>query len=217
MKTEIHQFKYQKHGEKQYLSILSTAEKLFVEKGIDAVSLTDIARECGIMRSTFYRYFSNKNEIIWSILHQCSTVLSEEIFSRFEKTSGSTYERFKTYLDILYEHYLANPKEYVFYSLIWDDYQTVTSEKDNLFYNRFFSTDEFRSGDTVKVLIGNFDDGSVKPGLDPQKTAVSIVYSAMSILTSMSRQIRTLPAKYAVDTEAVIRFSFDALLAGIKA
>jgi Transcriptional regulator len=216
METEVNQFKYERHSKKQYSMILSVAERLFIDNGIEKVSLTDIANECGIVRSTFYRYFTNKDEIIWSIIHNNAVLVFQKIHSSLKQEKKTTFERFETILNILYEDYLQNPKKYVFIDMTYDDYQNVTSEKNNAVYNRFFNEEEFRSGDTVNLLVENFHDGSVKPDLDPHMSAVSILYAATGILTSMSRQIDTLPMKYGVKTEDVVRISLNALLESIK-
>jgi AcrR family transcriptional regulator len=210
------QFKYKRHSEKQYALILSVAEKLFTEKGIENVNLSDIAKECGIMRSTFYRYFTNKDDLLWHILHGIFASFTQKFIDRFEETNGTTFDCFKSFLDTLYEDYLENPRKFLFFDLMSNDYQTVTSTKDNPIYNRYFMTDEFRTGDTIKLLVKNFHDGSVKSDLDPQTTAVSITYGAWSIVTSMSKQMSTLPSKYGIETKEVVRINLNALLDSLK-
>ena len=217
MELETNTFKYQRHGEKQLTLILSTAEQLFVENGVDKVSLTDIARGCGIMRSTFYRYFTNKEEIIWTILHRNAVELSQKIENQFKKTDGTAYSRFAAYLDLLYQDYVAHPQQYTFIDLMFADYQTATIEGGTPLYDRYFPVGEFRTGDTVRLLTAHFDDGSLKPGLEPKKTAVSVIYAAWGIVNSLSHQTKTLPAKYGIATGEVVRMAFDALLASIKA
>jgi AcrR family transcriptional regulator len=43
--------------------ILDAAETLFLKKGIDSTSMTDISASLGISRVTAYRYFANRDEI----------------------------------------------------------------------------------------------------------------------------------------------------------
>ncbi len=49
-------------------AITAAAIKLFRERGFDRVSVNDICQEAGIARSSFYRAFSNKKEIIRYVL-----------------------------------------------------------------------------------------------------------------------------------------------------
>ena len=43
-----------------------TAIPLFIERGYDAVSVSDIAAAAGISRATFFRYFSSKGDVVWA-------------------------------------------------------------------------------------------------------------------------------------------------------
>ncbi len=49
--------------EAQRTSILDAAEKLFLEKGLEPASMTDIAAAAGITRMSLYRYFPGRDEI----------------------------------------------------------------------------------------------------------------------------------------------------------
>ena len=49
-------------------TITQAAVALFRERGFDEVSVNDICREAGIARSSFYRIFSGKKEIIRYVL-----------------------------------------------------------------------------------------------------------------------------------------------------
>jgi AcrR family transcriptional regulator len=217
MSQPTQDYKYQKHSEKQFLMILSIAEKLFVERGIEKVNLTDIACEYGIMRSTLYRYFRNKEEVLWHIMHKKTLEFSQKLSERFQSSEGTTFDRYKTFIDILIEEFSSHAESFLFIGLFNHIYQNATSLKDNVLYNSIYQTDDFRSGDTVRFLTENFHDGSVKSSLDPKATAVTVTYSAMSIVSGMSGQVDTLVAKYDTRAEEIVRISLNALLESIKA
>lgn len=50
--------------EERYAYAVNVASKLFLEKGIDEVKMTDIAENCGIGVASLYRYFETKTEIV---------------------------------------------------------------------------------------------------------------------------------------------------------
>ena len=135
MEQTVHEFIYQKHSEKQFMAILSASERLFILKGIDNVKLTDIAAECGIMRSTFYRYFKNKEEILWHIMRRHTTIFSHKLEERFKLTVGTAYDRYRTFLDILYETFVTDVDVFLFLDIFNDTYQYATSGNDNEKYN----------------------------------------------------------------------------------
>lgn len=45
--------------------ISHAALRLFMDRGFDATTIDDIAREAGIGRRTFFRYFPSKNDLPW--------------------------------------------------------------------------------------------------------------------------------------------------------
>lgn len=51
----------------QRLNIIETAEKLFLEKGLEYTKMTDIAAKAGITRVTLYRYFPDVDSIAFEI------------------------------------------------------------------------------------------------------------------------------------------------------
>ena len=53
-------------AEKRY-HIMDTAFRLFSERGIDPVTMPEIAEKCGLGRATVYRYFETKPELVMAI------------------------------------------------------------------------------------------------------------------------------------------------------
>ncbi len=51
----------------QRAHILDTAEQLFLEKGLDHTTMTDLATQAGITRMSLYRYFPDRDPIAFEI------------------------------------------------------------------------------------------------------------------------------------------------------
>src|SRR5512138_927048 len=45
-------------------AIVAAAGNLFAERGVEATSVEDIARRCGVAKGTFYRYFPSKEALV---------------------------------------------------------------------------------------------------------------------------------------------------------
>lgn len=50
---------------------------LFLERGVDAVTIDDIAKEAGTAKGNFYRYFADKNDLVEGILEPMAEHIRE--------------------------------------------------------------------------------------------------------------------------------------------
>jgi len=88
-------------------AILDTAHEVFKTMGFYGSSISEIARQCGYSKGTFYQYFKNKDQIFQELNDLIITRFSEKVESvsfeglRFE-------ERLRTVLQILYSHCKEN-------------------------------------------------------------------------------------------------------------
>jgi len=61
-----------------------TALKLFYEKGIDKVTMDDVAIEAGISRSNLFRIFPSKAAVVWGGMHEFTEELERQLRSSKE-------------------------------------------------------------------------------------------------------------------------------------
>ncbi len=75
-------------------NIVSAASVLFLEKGIAAASMDDIAKAAGYSKATLYVYFENKEEIVGIIVLNSMKKLCDYISSALlqQETTKSRYE-----------------------------------------------------------------------------------------------------------------------------
>ncbi|MFT3756483.1 MAG: helix-turn-helix domain-containing protein [Pseudoxanthomonas sp.] len=56
-------------------------EKLFLERGLEDVTIDEITREAGVAKGSFYRYFKDKEELVRALLEPGR----ERIVAAFER------------------------------------------------------------------------------------------------------------------------------------
>jgi len=81
---------YHIHRERQRRRILEAAEKVFDERGIDRVTMTEIISASELLPSTIYQYFSSKDDIVWAVL--------EVVLADFSARAKIAIDREKTAL-----------------------------------------------------------------------------------------------------------------------
>ncbi len=95
---------------KKYLDLTRTAKALFWKYGIRRVSIKEICDEAGVSKMTFYRYFTNKTELVKEIMdnifgesmHNYKNIMAEDVpyiekvrkmlLLKFEKTQAISHE-----------------------------------------------------------------------------------------------------------------------------
>lgn len=88
--------------------ILATAEKLFLEKGFDGTSTTQIAKEAGCNQALVHYYFRTKENLFNSIFETKFKSFFQNIFDTTQLTNLSFLEKIKhisrTHFDLLLEN-----------------------------------------------------------------------------------------------------------------
>ncbi|SHK55539.1 transcriptional regulator, TetR family [Desulfatibacillum alkenivorans DSM 16219] len=87
--------------------ILQAAAKVFAEKGFQEGTIPDVAKESGVSEASIYEYFSNKENLLFSIPMEAMQRLSEKIDFHLKLIRGSAEKlRAILYLQLLF--YIEN-------------------------------------------------------------------------------------------------------------
>ncbi|TPI30175.1 TetR/AcrR family transcriptional regulator [Mesorhizobium sp. B3-1-6] len=78
----------QKRGRDRVAALMAAASELFVEKGFDATTMTEIAAKAGAAIGTLYLFFPTKQAVAQAILAQNAEALSAELDDLRDRTQG---------------------------------------------------------------------------------------------------------------------------------
>lgn len=88
--------------------LCDAAEKLFAEKGPDAVTMRQLASELGVSPMTPYRYFTDKEDILAAVRTNGFNRFAESLESALANTQGSAKAKSsavgEAYLNFAFEH-----------------------------------------------------------------------------------------------------------------
>lgn len=79
--------------------IIDTAFVCFAEKGYHATGIADIAKQLGIGHGTFYRYFSNKRDIIDHVIDDLAARIVEALGTENAPDAATTLDDYRAQLD----------------------------------------------------------------------------------------------------------------------
>ena len=190
---------YRRHRQVQVQRILDTAQRLFITRGLEDVTLTQIAQACGITRATLYRYFNSKERILWEIHHLRMRQYGENLRALLGGRRLTTLERLTAFCNFLYAEFERDPGVFLFLRVFDSAYQPGTAPGAHGIYEKVFDPGDFGSGDTVQLLAANFHDGSVRADLEPVPACASLMYSALAVLAFFAKDGPYVSMKYGVD------------------
>lgn len=69
--------------------LADAACELFLERGYEATSVSEITRRAGVSRSSFFNYFTSKSEMLWFVFDSRVTVLETALRGASRDTAGA--------------------------------------------------------------------------------------------------------------------------------
>ncbi len=103
--------------------ILLAAKKVFIEKGFDGASTSDIARAAGVNKALLHYYFRSKEKLFQQVFRQCIIELWEKSFSILGQPID-LFDKIKLFINKTTEAYLSAPRtlNFVMYEITkWDN------------------------------------------------------------------------------------------------
>lgn len=194
--------------------IITAAEQLFMEKGIEGTSMDDISKKSGYGKATIYVYFKNKEEMIITLALKSMKKLLEriQIVVHEDKTIKEQY------FDICRELVLFQ-KEYPQYFIIAISKINVDSECDNNMLK--VEEDTFIIGEKINdelksMLKCGIERGELRDDILIDQT-IFVFWAAISGIITMSHKKDSYIHKTMdIDREQLLDYSFRLLFESIR-
>jgi AcrR family transcriptional regulator len=206
---------YHAHRERQRRRILAAAEELFDIRGIDRVPIADIVAAAGIRASTLYEYFSNKDEIVWTLVEELMLQWSASVLEATDTTTGPALARITTLLEAFGDELVDHPQRVRFmaqfdamYARDWPAERLLALE-DRLFPGRF--------APLSNLIREGIADGSLHPDLDPDLTLHSVVNAVVGAQRRLASLGNRVEQEYGQPIEVLFRETVRILLLGLRA
>jgi AcrR family transcriptional regulator len=206
---------YHAHRERQRRRILAAAEELFDIRGIDRVPIADIVAAAGIRASTLYEYFSNKDEIVWTLVEELMRQSSASVLEAIEATTGPALAKITALLEAFGNELGDHPQRVRFmaqfdamYARDWSAERLLALE-DRLFPGRF---------EPLSNLIREgIADGSLRSDLDPDLTMHSVLNAVVGAQRRLASLGNRVEQEYGQPIEVLFREIVRILLLGLRA
>ncbi|MCK5722467.1 MAG: TetR family transcriptional regulator [Gammaproteobacteria bacterium] len=158
-------------------AIKTISINLFYKKGYFATSISDIAREAGIQKSSIYYHYSNKEELLFDILKTTMVDLDENLESQIKGVQGAE-EKMRAAIQSHVIFHMERQKEVIISDselrgLTVDNYKNIMKMRDD--YERKFQS-LIKEG-IEKGIFADMDFKVASYGIITMCTAVSIWFN----------------------------------------
>ncbi len=190
---------------KQRNFILNTAYLLFVERGIENVTMQEIAQACSMERRSLYNYYNDKDQLAFDIA-KCFFYSIEEISAIKDRTFENKYEEIKALVYAFYDFAIADP-DAIRFSLHFDHY----------FGNRLEYTGYLRNSIDnilhVTLIKEGIEDGSINSAFKGNEKNICFVIQGAMLSFAQRAIFKTTPEEAKVN----IKLLLDVFLNSIRA
>lgn len=205
---------YHAHRGRQRRRILSAAEKLFAERGIDRTTMADVISASELRPSTMYQYFSNKDDIVWAILGEVLEKCAADATKMIEGPA-SGLAKITALLQYMADDLARNQARIRFlaqfdamYARDWPVERLLTLE--GQIHDQGFKA--FR-----KLIREGIADGSLRSDLNPDLT----LHAVMNAVVAAQRRLASLGTKveleYGQPIDRLFRETIRIIVLGLSA
>jgi len=181
-------------------TIKTISINLFYKKGYFATSISDIAREAGIQKSSIYYHYSNKEEILFDILKTTMADLYENLEAQIKGVQGAE-EKMRAAIQSHVIFHMERQKEVLISDselrgLTADNYKRIIGTRDK--YGRIFES-LIKNG----IKEGGFEDLDFKV----------VSYAILTMCTAVSMWFNT---QGRLSKEQIAHIYSDFVLKGLE-
>lgn len=176
-------------------SLLDAGLKLCLRDGVADLEMKEVAKLAQVGRTTLYRYFPSKRELIYAILRDEAERVAPQYHAARLAFSGNGLAKFRQFLMQIVDASVQYPDFFYLMAMV-DAYYGQRDSAENLatLYQQLFH--ELLVSDTpAEFLVEGQQDGSVSAEIDPQlymATALATINSLIQHVALIGKEGATL-------------------------
>ncbi|POZ88867.1 MULTISPECIES: TetR/AcrR family transcriptional regulator [Petrotoga] len=162
--------------------IMNVAEKIFVEKGYEKATMTEIAKRANLAKGTLYLYFSSKKDLYFTSVERALSALLASIIKKFSSCKNG-FEKVVS----MGETYVSFSLEYVDYYKLILNYETLEvhfGDKDPHVKKAYEKSEEI-----FRLLVSSVEEGIKDGSIDERLEPLKIAMVLWSEITGMVQQV----------------------------
>jgi AcrR family transcriptional regulator len=192
--------------------ILNAAEKVLASMGYNKASMEEIAKEAQFSRKTVYQYFTDKEDLFFSVLNRVFQRLLNYC-TEATKTGTTGFEKLKNLTFAYYNFYQNFP---TIMDLMTNVGHIKSNEKNAAKVDVFNNLSKLIVEEIEKAIKEGQSDGSIRSDLDSTYLANSSQFMLTGFFCMISASGKTFTNHFSIDQNDFIKFNLNLLCDAVR-
>jgi AcrR family transcriptional regulator len=204
----------EREKEQRKNDIIDAAERVFFDKGHEIATMDDVANEAELSKGTLYLYFKNKEDLYLAI-HLRGNKILHTLIEKAVKNNKSGIEKTRS-VGAAYVEYFQKYPDYFNAMLYYESHDIDFADQ-----NSVAAECLVEGKTTMDFLIDSIEngikDGTIRPDIDPVKTALCLWGQTTGILQIASLKEKNILSKhFSTSAQELIDYNFNLIYHALK-
>ena len=187
-------------------AIIDSAESVFFSKGLDAATMDDVAERAELSKGTLYLYFKSKEDLYLAI-HLRGNRILKRMFQNAVELHQIGLNKVRAIGQAYFEFYRKYP-DYFNAMIYYESHHIDHSDENSTAMECLFEGKAILEV-VVDALVFGIKDGSIRPGIDPVKTAVILWGQSTGMIQIAALKKDILEYGFQINDAELIEYSFE--------
>lgn len=190
--------------------IINIAEKLFIARGYDGVTMEEVAKQAGLAIGTLYLYFKNKDALFSAVVLRRVAEFNHQLKEYANKGSNGAEKLYATG-EALYEFHKKYPEVF---GMFVHDAQSPRFSGDDENSRELAKLARENGQITLRLIKEGIADGSLRPDLDPVMATFFGIITLQNII-GLSAGFEAMFKSAGISHEKFVTYSRDLMARSI--
>lgn len=203
----------EREKEQRRSAIISAAEELFFTKGVANTTMDEIAEKVELSKGAVYLYFKSKEELFAAIAQRGLSIILG-MFKKASSSGNNGLERLHAIGEEFYRFHLEYPN--YFSAIFYHEFHATIQHKDDTSSLEIFNQAEELMDMTTQVIQQGIDDGSIRPDINPQMSAIILDGFLTGIIRMVSVEKDHMMKCHCIDHEDLVKTAMEMIFYSLK-
>lgn len=204
----------EREKEQRRNAIIDGAEKVFFAKGLANATMDEVAEAVELSKGTIYLYFKNKEDLYLAVIRRGLTILRDS-FVEASNAHGKGIEKTEAIGRAFFEFYKTHPNH--FQAMLYFESASLPYDAESGYAAECHALSNNALEISAEAVRKGIQDGTMRPDLDPMKTAMTLYGVSVGLLQTASLKGTMMKEHHDLDPSELTEYFFELIGNSLRA